>query len=97
LTHHDPGAVGDTLTELEAVLQHVTGLLIRVGDTENVLDMADSHLQQRDERLQAGLSREQDADVAEVALELSKAEATYQSSLLASSRMLQMNLMQYLR
>jgi flagellin-like hook-associated protein FlgL len=47
--------------------------------------------------LQLNRSRERDADVIETASELSKAQAAYQASLLASSRLFEVNLIQYLR
>jgi flagellar hook-associated protein 3 FlgL len=96
LASHDQTAVRGTLTELEAVLQNVLAHLIEIGDTQNILDSADSYLRARDERLQAGLSREKDADIATVAMELSKAEAAYESSLMVSSRLLEMNLLHFL-
>ena len=54
-------------------------------------------LRQRDVRLQGILSREWDADMAEVATDLSRAEAAYQSTLMVASRLFETNLMQYLR
>ena len=40
---------------------------------------------------------EQDADVAQIATDLSRTQAAYQASLLVTSRLFEFNLMDYLR
>ena len=72
-------------------------LMMKNGGRQNDLDWADGILRQRDERLRTNLSLEIDVDVAKVAADLSRAETTYQASLLVTSRLYQTNLMQYLR
>jgi flagellin-like hook-associated protein FlgL len=94
---HDKDAIQRTLPELQAVLDNILGQLIKVGDAENVLDRAERHLQERNERLQTGLSRERDADVSRLAVELSRAENAYQATLMVTSRVLETNLWHYLR
>ncbi|MHB8079879.1 MAG: flagellar hook-associated protein FlgL [Candidatus Krumholzibacteriia bacterium] len=96
LQTHDKSAMRGLMLELDAVEKMVLGMTVKVGGREVVLDWADTVLQQRDEQLQLNRSRERDADVIETASELSKAQAAYQASLLASSRLFQVNLMQYL-
>lgn len=83
--------------ELEALEGMVSRLLIQEGSRQTDLDWADEMLRQRDERLRANLSLEQDVDVAEVAANLSRAETSYQASLMVTSRLYQMNLMDFLR
>jgi plasmid replication initiation protein len=72
-------------------------LLVKNGGRQNDLDWAEGILQQRNERLQSNLSLERDVDVARVAADLSRAEASYQASLLVTSKLFGNNLMQYLR
>lgn len=96
LAARDKDAVRALLRELSAVEDMVLGLTVQVGGREVLLDWMDGVLQGRDEQLQQNRSLERDADVIETATELSKAEAAYQASLLAASRLFQTNLMKYL-
>ena len=75
----------------------VTGLLVKTGARQNDLEWAERILLHRDERLQSNLSLERDVDVARVAADLSRAEASYQASLLVTSKLFENNLIQYLR
>ena len=83
--------------ELEHLEGMVYRLIMQVGGRQTDLDWADEMLRQRDERLRANLSLEQDVDVAQVAADLSRAETSYQASLMVTSRLYQMNLMDFLR
>ena len=69
---------------------------MRNGNRQNNLDWSESILRAREERLRTNLSLEQDVDIAEVATNLSRAQAAYQASLSVTSTLFQMNLMQYL-
>lgn len=93
----DKLAVRGATAELESLEDMVYQLMMRVGGRQTDLDWADELLRQRDERLQASLSLERDVDVAAVAADLSRAETSYQASLLVTSRLYQMNLMDFLR
>ena len=93
----DSQAIRNSISELTAVEDVIYQLLMKTGGRQRDLDWADGILRQRDERLQANLSLEYDADMAEVAAGLSRAETTYQASLLVSSRMFEANLLMYLR
>lgn len=90
-------AIRSAVGELATVESMVHQLMMKNGGRQNDLDWADGILRQRDERLRSNLSLELDVDVAKVASELSRAETTYQASLLVASRLYQTNLMQYLR
>jgi flagellin-like hook-associated protein FlgL len=97
LEAQDTAAIRATLSEIAAVEEVVLAELVKVGARQNNLDWAEDYLRQRDERLQADLSREWDADIARVATELNQAEAAYQATLLVTSRLFEANLMMYLR
>jgi flagellar hook-associated protein 3 len=97
LQAHDTDAVRESLVELEAVENTVQAALIRVGGKETTLDWTAEVLRQRNERLQSNLSLEWDADLADVATELTRAETVYQATLLMTSRLFETNLMDYLR
>lgn len=92
----DKEAVRSALTELAALESLISVQMIKVGSRQNDMEWADAILKQRDEQLQAKLSLERDADVAEVSSQLSQAQMSYQSSLLVTSRLFQTNLMNYL-
>jgi flagellin-like hook-associated protein FlgL len=97
LENGDKDAIRGAINELTSIEDTIYQLMMRNGGRQTDLDWADSTLRQRDERLRSNLSLEYDADVAEVASELSRAESTYQASLLVTSRLYESNLMMYLR
>ena len=97
LTTGDKDAVHGAVSELMALSRTLNGLLVKNGGRQNDLDWADGILRQRDERLRTNLSLERDVDVARVAADLSRAQASYQASLLVTSKLFGNNLMQYLR
>jgi flagellin-like hook-associated protein FlgL len=85
------------MTELKTIEDTVFQMMMKNGGRQRDLDWSEEILRQRDERLRSNLSLEQDADVAAVASELSRAETSYQASLVVTSQLYQSNLMQYLR
>ena len=96
LAAEDQAAVRDAASELEALEGVVLQMLMRNGNRQNNLDWSESVLVAREVRLRTNLSLELDVDVADVATSLSQAEMAYQASLAVTSRLFQMNLMQYL-
>lgn len=97
LNSGDKNAVRAVMTELKSIEDTVYQMMMKNGGRQSDLDWAEGILFQRDERLRANLSLEQDADVAAVAAELSRTETSYQASLLVTSKLYSSNLMQYLR
>jgi flagellin-like hook-associated protein FlgL len=93
----DKDKIRGAMNELSALEGTISQLTMTNGGRQTDLDWADGVLRQRDERLRGNLSLEYDADVAQVAADLSRAETSYQASLLVTSKLYQMNLMQYLR
>lgn len=97
LASGDKDAIRGVMTELKSIEDTVYQMMMKNGGRQNDLDWSEEILRQRDERLRSNLSLEQDADVAAVAAELSRAETSYQASLLVTSKLYTSNLMQYLR
>ncbi len=97
LTNGDKDAIRAGMSEMSAIEDTVYQLLMKNGGRQKDLDWSESILLQRDERLRSNLSLEYDADIAKVASDLSRAEASYQASLLVTSKLYSSNLMQYLR
>ncbi len=93
----DQDAVRGTLTELQSLEDMVSRQLILNGGRQSDLDWADRVLLERDERLRSNLSLEYDADAAQVATDLSRAQSTYQASLTVTSQLFQYNLIKFLR
>ncbi len=93
----DKEAIRATMSELNSIENTIYQLLMKNGGRQKDLDWSEGILRQRDERLQSNLSLEYDADVAQVAADLSHAETSYQASLLVTSKLYTANLMQYLR
>ncbi|PJA77235.1 hypothetical protein CO151_00045 [bacterium CG_4_9_14_3_um_filter_65_15] len=93
----DKDGVRSILSELESLQNLVSRQLILNGGRQNDLDWADEVLLERDERLRNNLSLEYDADAAQVAADLSRAQMSYQASLTVTSQMFQYNLIQFLR
>ncbi len=96
LTAGDKDSIRGAVNELTAIEDNVYQLMMKNGGRQNDLDWADQVLNQRNERLRSNLSLEYDADIAQVASDLSRAETSYQASLLVTSKMYQTNLMQFL-
>lgn len=97
LASGDAGTIRSSVNELKAIEDVVFRLMMKNGGRQNDLDWSDGILRQRDERLRSNLSMEMDVDVAKVAADLSRAQTTYQASLLVASKLYQTNLMQFLR
>jgi flagellar hook-associated protein 3 FlgL len=93
----DKVSIRATLTELKVIESGVYQMMMKNGGRQTDLDWSDEVLRQRDERLRTNLALELDADAASVATELSRAETSYQASLLVTSKLYSTNLMQYLR
>ncbi len=93
----DKDAIRGAVNELTALEDLTYQLLMKNGGRQTDLDWAENVLNQRNERLRSNLSLEYDADIAQVASDLSRAETSYQASLLVTSKLYQTNLMQFLR
>lgn len=93
----DKDGIRGAVNELTAIEDNIYKLMMKNGGRQTDLDWADTILNQRNERLKSNLSLEYDADIAQVASDLSRAETSYQASLLVTSKLYQTNLMQYLR
>ncbi len=92
----DKDSIRGAINELTAIEDSVYQLMMKNGGRQSDLDWADQILNQRNERLRSNLSLEYDADIAQVASDLSRAETSYQASLLVTAKLYQTNLMQFL-
>jgi flagellar hook-associated protein 3 FlgL len=92
----DKDAMRAYIGELEAIEQQILKLEIATGGRESMLEWTEGLLTDRDIRLNSNLSNVRDADVIEVASKLTQAETAYQASLLVSSKVMSMNLFDFL-
>ncbi len=97
LQNGDKDEIRSGMSELNSIENTIYQLLMKNGGRQKDLDWSEAILRQRDERLRSNLSLEYDADIAQVASDLSQAETSYQASLLVTSKLYTANLMQYLR
>lgn len=92
----DVDGIRTAIGELEAIERHIYKLEIDVGGRESLLEWSEGLISQRDYHLQSNLSQIRDADIIEVASSLTQAETAYQASLMVSSKMLSMNLFDFI-
>ena len=85
------------VAELDQRLTTLSATLAEVGAKMRHLHTLQDHLEQGGTRVQSVLSRVEDVDMAEAALEMARAEATYQAVLALTARALHPGLVAYLR
>jgi len=99
---HDNLAAGDevgirrAITELGSLREHVEDLLGVVGGRQKTLDWMEQLNGERDTTLNEKLADVRDVDLIQSTSDLKQAESAYQASLMVSSRILGMNLFDYL-
>lgn len=96
LENHDQEGVRSAMFALESAQQHLLSLDVVAGGKSTMLDWADSTLNDRDLELQSSLSLIRDADLTQVATDLSQAQTAYQASLAVTSTLMQLSLFDYL-
>ena len=89
--------MGDRLAELSRNQQNALNALGTLGARTERLNASGERLEGMDLNLQGVLSKIEDADLAEVALELSRTEQTLQLAQLTGSRLMQTSLLNFLR
>jgi flagellar hook-associated protein 3 FlgL len=96
LRANDRTAVGDSLEDVNATVDHVTGLASRLGNNINRLNFVDSQLESRSIEQEGEVSRLTDADYAETITNFRKLETSYEAALSVHSRISQMTLLNYM-
>lgn len=89
--------IGSRLTEIDARMKTVLGARADVGVRQGQIERAGEALVQQKGSLEAQRSGIEDADLAQVVLDLKLQEVTYQSSLAVTAKVLQPTLMDFLR
>ncbi len=94
---NDQTAIQSSLTSLDSAHSSVQVLIGETGAASQQLDVASSNLDALDTSLRAFKSSLQDADIEKAVTELVGRQTAYQSAMLATSRVMSLNLADYLR
>jgi len=96
LENSDQEVIGQMIGNFEEAIQEVLSHLASVGAKVNRLDATDARLTDLDYEFITLLSNEEDADLTEVASDLAAQENSYQAALIASAKIIQPTLLQFL-
>lgn len=94
---NDQQAIMSSLSSLDSAHASVQVLIGETGAASQQLDVASSNLDALDTSLRAFRSTLQDADIEKAVTELVGRQTAYQSAMLATSRVMSLNLADYLR
>lgn len=90
-------SAADHLEELDGLINNMLSLQARVGANYNRLEMIESRLGKMEIQTTKLMSRAEDADLAEVIMDLKNQENVHRASLAAGARIIQPSLMDFLR
>ncbi|MGB9825142.1 MAG: flagellar hook-associated protein FlgL [Desulfofundulus sp.] len=93
----DAAGVNDSIGALNDQLDHLLRYRVQVGARTSHFESVRDQLQDQEVRLTQVLSNLEDADVARVAVDLSRQQLSYQASLAAGAKILETSLLDYLR
>jgi flagellar hook-associated protein 3 FlgL len=97
LYNADTSGINNSIKELNAQLDHILRYRVQVGARTSHFESVRSQLQDQEVRLTQVLSNLEDADVARVAVDLSRQQLAYQAALAAGAKILETSLLDYLR
>jgi flagellar hook-associated protein 3 FlgL len=97
LANNDPAAISTATTDITTSFQTVQGRLGATGARANQLDMTEANLSALDLTLQRFRSELREVDIETAMTELVSKQTTYQAAMAAATRVLDLNLTNYLR
>lgn len=97
LVNNDKTAIRAAITELDFHMERTTSYQATVGGMWKSLSDASSRLGGEEVQARAGLSKAEDADIYDATSQFKRTEATLQGTLMASSKMLQPSLLNFLQ
>ncbi len=89
--------INESIGKLNDQLDHILRYRVQVGARTSHFESVRSQLQDQEVRLTQVLSNLEDADVARVAVDLSRQQLAYQAALAAGAKILETSLLDYLR
>lgn len=96
MTNNEDGIL-KSMEELDHQMQKVTSYQATLGAIQNGLSSALKRLELDDEMFTADLSRTEDADMFKIASDFKRTETTLQSTLMASNKLLQPSLLNFMQ
>jgi len=96
LEDNDGAGIAAQLNQLTTAENHLNTQIADIGARQNRAQVKESAFSQLNTALQEQLSEAQDADLAEVVIQLNSKQATYQAALAAAARINQMSLLNYM-
>ncbi|SCA64375.1 Uncharacterized protein AB751O23_BF_00060 [Chlamydiales bacterium SCGC AB-751-O23] len=87
---------GGIIEEISTVSQSFNSSQVRLGGAQEVIDLDKSRLLNENSELEQYLSREQDADVAQLIMELNNVQNVYEAALASGGRIMQLTLLNYI-
>jgi flagellar hook-associated protein 3 FlgL len=96
LEDNDPDTIQQQLNNLISADGHLNSQLADVGLKENGLQKKQETLSNLSNQMKGFLSNIEDADTTQLAVELNAQQTAYQAALLASNKIMQMNLTNYI-
>lgn len=90
------GKIGEAISAVEDAFANIQSLLAEVGSRMNVLDLAATNAESFEVNMRSIKSSLQDADLTEAITHLVNRQVAYQAALLATSRVIQTTLADYL-
>lgn len=97
LNSGDTSAVGDSLGEIDSIIQNTLNVRAELGAKTNRLDMTLNRIESDSLNYTRLLSENEDADIAEVIMNMKMAESVYLASMAAGSKIIQPTLIDFLR
>lgn len=97
LSNNDAAGISTALTDLSSAFQTVQARLGATGARANTLDMTEANLSALDLTLQRFRSELREVDIETAMTELVSKQTTYQAAMAAATRVLDLNLTNYLR
>jgi len=97
LEDNDLAGIDTQLGNLTAVEDHLNNQIADIGVRQNQAQVRENILSQLQIDLKERLSQVEDADIAEVILQLNAKQVTYQAALAAASRVSEMSLLNYMK
>ncbi len=92
----DTAQIQTAMARVEAARNHLLDRIAQVGETTRRLSMAETELQSARLRLETQRSQLEDADFAQIALQLQRNQLSLEATLQVTSRLLQTSLLNYL-
>lgn len=87
---------GGVIEDIETASRSIITAQVRIGGTQEVLDLDRNRLLAQSSEVQQFLSEVEDADIAQLILELNNVQNTYEAALAAGGRLLQTGLLNFI-